>query len=182
ATGVPYILSMGNTKPHKDLPTLLRAFATLAATRTDLRLLMVGADVPGYIEANLPDAPAAVRDRVAFTGRVSDPELRALYAHAAAFAFPSTYEGYGLPPLEAMALGAPVVCSSAASLPEVVDDAAILFEPGDAADLAASLERVFADSLLARDLRARGRAHAANFTWASAAEATVVVYREVTAR
>jgi glycosyltransferase involved in cell wall biosynthesis len=176
----PYLLSIGNTKPHKDLPTLLRAFASLASGRPDLRLLLVGADTPGYAAQHLPAAPPSVVERVVFTGRVTDAELRGLYANAAAFAFPSTYEGFGLPPLEAMSLGAPVVSTTAASLAEVVDDAALTVPPGDAEVLAATLGRILDNPGLADGLRARGRAHAARFTWAATAEATVAVYAELT--
>ena len=107
----------------------------LAPFDPDLRLLLVGAEPPGYLDAGLAGTPAEVRARVAFTGRVDDTELRALYAGASAFVFPSRYEGFGLPPLEAMALGAPVVCANAASLPEVVGEAALLFPAGDAGAL-----------------------------------------------
>ena len=164
----PYVLAIGNTKPHKDLPTLLRAFAHVASARPDLRLLLVGAEPPG------PPASA----RVAFTGRVSDAELRALYAGASAFVFPSRYEGFGLPPLEAMAFGAPVVCADAASLPEVVGDAALLFPSGDAAALAAALFRLLDDPALRERLAQAGRERAAQFTWQRTAAATVAVYRE----
>jgi glycosyltransferase involved in cell wall biosynthesis len=176
--GASYVLSMGNIRPHKDLPTLLRAFARIAEARPALRLVFVGADQPGYVDSRLPDAPQAVRARVAFTGPVDDAALRALYAGAAVFAFPSTFEGFGLPPLEAMGMGAPVVCSTAASLPEVVGDAALAFEAGDDATLAALVARVLDDPRVADDLRARGLARAAALTWDAAAEATVAVYRE----
>ncbi len=115
---------------------------------------------------------------MAFTGRVSDAELRALYAGASAFVFPSRYEGFGLPPLEAMALGAPVVCADAASLPEVVGDAALLFPAGDAVALAAALSRVLDDLALRERLSRAGRERAARFTWERTAAATVAVYRE----
>lgn len=182
AAAAPYVLSMGSTKPHKDLPTLLRAFATIAPTHPDLRLLLVGGDVPDYVTSVLPEAPLGVRARVGFTGRVEDATLRALYANAAAFAFPSTYEGFGLPPLEAMALGAPVVTTSAASLPEVVGEAAVSVEPGDPDALADALASVVDDAVLAADLRARGLRRAAAFTWAATAEATVEAYRRAIAR
>jgi glycosyltransferase involved in cell wall biosynthesis len=172
----PYVLSMGNTRPHKDLPTLLRAFAALAAAHPTLNLVLVGPDQPGYVASVLGD-PSLER-RVLFTGHVDDATLRALYAAAAVFAFPSTFEGFGLPPLEAMGMGAPVVCSNAASLPEVVDDAALVFERGDAAALATLLARVLDDLEVAKDLRARGTARAQALTWDAAAEATVAVYRE----
>ncbi len=172
----PYLFSMGNTKSHKDLPTLLRAFARLTPAGADLRLLLAGPEVPAYLRTHLPRAPQEVIERVAFTGPLSDAELRALYAGAQVFIFPSRYEGYGLPPLEAMALGAPVVCADAASLPEVVGDAALLFPPGDDGTLARTLERVLEDAALRARLTAAGRARAAQFTWERAADVTVTVY------
>ena len=174
----PYLLSMGSTKPHKDLPTLLRAFAQLAPSRPDLNLLLVGAEPIGYLDAELTSAPPDVRARVAFTGRMSDAELRALYVGASAFAFPSRYEGFGLPPLEAMALGVPVVCANAASLPEVVGDAALFFPAGDSAALAAALSRLLDDPALRERLSKAGRERAVEFTWERTAAATVSVYRE----
>jgi glycosyltransferase involved in cell wall biosynthesis len=178
-TSQPYLLSMGNTKPHKDLPTLLRAFADLAPSRPNLRLLLVGEEPRGYIDAALAGVPSEVRARAVFTGRVNDPELRALYAGALAFVFPSRHEGFGLPPLEAMALSVPVLCANAASLLEVVGDAALLFPAGDAGALASALTRVLDDPALRERLSRTGREHAAQFTWARTAAATVAVYREV---
>jgi glycosyltransferase involved in cell wall biosynthesis len=180
AGGSRYVLSMGNTKPNKDLPTLLRAFAPLAPEHPHLRLWLVGRDEPGFVSSILGDDPA--RERIAFTGRVNDGELRALYTNASVFAFPSRYEGFGLPPLEAMAFGAPVVCARAASLPEVVGDGALLFAPGDPAALAEALTRVLGDDALSRDLAERGTQRAAAFTWAATAAATVAAYREVARR
>ena len=174
----PYLLSMGNTKPHKELPTLLRAFVQLAPARPELPLLLVGAAPPGYLDAALTGVPSDVRARVVCTGSVTDAELRALYAGASAFVFPSRYEGFGLPTLEAMALGAPVVCADAASLREVVGDAALLFPAGDVAALARTLAGVLGDSALRERLTQAGRERAAQFTWERTAAATVAVYRE----
>lgn len=179
AEGGRYVLSMGNTKPNKDLPTLFSAFAKLAASDSDVVLLLAGAGDDAYLDASVD---AACRARVRFTGRVDDAELRALYAGAAAFAFPSRYEGFGLPPLEAMSFGAPVVVARAASLPEVAGDAALLFEPGDASALASALERVLGDAATRERLVAAGRERAAEFSWARTAEQTVAVYREVFGR
>jgi glycosyltransferase involved in cell wall biosynthesis len=175
--GERYVLSMGNTKPHKDLPTLLRAFARVAPARPGLRLLLVGAGAPGYIAGVLGSDPVA--SRVAFTGHVDDAVLRALYAGAAVFAFPSLYEGFGLPPLEAMEFGTPVVTSDAASLPEVVGTAALTFPAGDDSALALALARILDDDALAAELRANGPAHAAAFTWERTAAETVAAYREL---
>jgi glycosyltransferase involved in cell wall biosynthesis len=177
AAGGPYLLSMGNTKPHKDLPTLLRAFAQLDVRRPDLRLLLVGRDEPGYAASVLGDTPAA--RRVTFTGHVDDATLRALYAGAEAFVFPSRYEGFGLPPLEAMASGVPVVCSDAASLPEVVGDAALLFDAGDVTAAAGAILRLLDDPALRASLVAAGHARAALFTWERTAEQTMAAYREL---
>jgi len=175
--GAPYLLSMGNTKPNKDLPTLLRAFAKLHAMRPELRLLLVGRDHPGYAAAILGEGPAAAR--VAFTGHVPDGVLRSLYAGAAAFVFPSRYEGFGLPPLEAMISGTPVVCSDAASLPEVVGDAALLFPAGDVDVAAGQIARVLDDAALRASLIAAGAARAATFTWERTASQTMAAYRDV---
>lgn len=177
--GERYLLTMGSTRAHKDIPTLLRAFAQLAPAHPELRLLLVGEGEDGYLDAHFAGSADSVRDRVAFTGRVTDDELRALYAGAAVFAFPSLYEGFGLPPLEAMSLGTPVVVADAASLPEVVADAALLMPPGDAPALAAALERILGEPNLRESLITAGRARAAQLTWAATAEATVRVYREV---
>jgi alpha-1,3-rhamnosyl/mannosyltransferase len=175
--GSPYLLSMGNTKPSKDLPTLLRAFAALSAGRPALRLLLVGRDAPGFAASVLGGHPAVAR--VSFTGHVTDGILRSLYAGAAAFVFPSRYEGFGLPPLEAMISGAPVVCSDAASLPEVVGDAALQFPRGDDGAAAAQIARVLDDSVLRASLVAAGSARAALFTWDRTAAGTLAVYREL---
>ncbi|MGO8683851.1 MAG: glycosyltransferase family 4 protein [Thermoleophilia bacterium] len=180
-TSTPYLLAMGNTKGHKDVPTLLRAFARLGSAGADVGLLLVGAEVPGYAEAVLAGVPADVRGRVAFTGHVSDAELRVLYAGATTFVSPSRHEGFGLPPLEAMALGAPVVCAAASSLPEVVGDAAVLFPAGNAEALAAALRSVLGDDVLRQRLRQAGRERAAQFTWQRTAAATVTIYHEALA-
>jgi glycosyltransferase involved in cell wall biosynthesis len=176
-TRSPYVFSMGSTRRHKDLPTLLVAFASLAEKRVDLHLLLVGEGGRDYLVEHLPTAPDSVLDRIVFTGRVTDGQLRTLYAGAAVFVFPSLYEGFGLPPLEAMALGAPVVCAKAASLPEVVDDAAVLVEPGNAAVLADAIADVLDDAALRDRLVAAGLQRAATLTWGAAAEKTVLAYR-----
>lgn len=171
-----YILSMGNTKPHKGLPSLLAAFQALGDEFGDLKLLLVGREDPGYIAGHVDAATAA---RVAFTGFVDDPVLRGLYRGAELFAFPSLYEGFGLPPLEAMELGTPVVCSDAASLPEVVADAACVFPAGDAPALETALREVLSDAAVRARLVAAGHARAAELTWDATAHATLEVYREV---
>ncbi|MDO9556428.1 MAG: glycosyltransferase family 1 protein [Coriobacteriia bacterium] len=168
--GRRYILSMGNMRPHKDLPTLLRAFEALSDD--GVLLVLVGNDVPGYAASVIGGAA----DRVRFTGPVDDPMLRRLYQDAAVFAFPSFYEGFGLPPLEAMSLGTPVVCADAASLPEVVGDAALLFPARNVDALTAALARVLSDDAFRRHLSAAGRARAATMTWERTAKETVAVY------
>lgn len=178
-TSSPYLLSMGNTKPHKDLPTLLRAFVMAATSRPEIRLLLAGTEPPGYLQTHLAGASAGVRSRVVFTGPVDDDELRTLYAGAAVFVFPSRYEGFGLPVLEAMALGAPVVCADAASLPEVAADAARLFPAGDSNALATVLAQVLDDSSLRADLVEEGRRRSAQFSWERTGKATVATYLKV---
>ncbi|MDY0341447.1 MAG: glycosyltransferase family 1 protein [Coriobacteriia bacterium] len=174
ASGERYVFSMGNTKPHKDLPTLLTAFERLAMQYPELVLLLAG-DVPEGHRSSLRHS--ALHERVRFTGRVTDDELRALYASAAVFVFPSRYEGFGLPPLEAMALGAPAVVADAASVPEVVGDAALMFQPGDAEALARAIAQVLDDDALRQQLIADGLRRAGALSWRAAADATLGVYR-----
>ncbi|MHB1340740.1 MAG: glycosyltransferase family 4 protein [Coriobacteriia bacterium] len=173
----PYIFSMGNTKPHKDLPTLLRAFSAIANAHPRVMLVLAGGDPGGYAVSVLGDTPAA--SRVRFTGLLGDPVLRALYSAAKVFVFPSTYEGFGLPPLEAMAFGAPVITTDAASLPEVVGCAALSFPPGDDVALAEALGMLLTDDSARARLTAVGRERAALFSWDRTAEETVAVYTEV---
>ncbi|MDP1795033.1 MAG: glycosyltransferase family 1 protein [Acidimicrobiales bacterium] len=181
-TSAPYVLSMGSTRRHKDLPTLLSAFAIVAPLRPELRLLLVGTEEPGYLSVTLPDATPAIRQRISFTGAVDDAALRALMTGAEVFAFPSRYEGYGLPPLEAMALGTPAVVAEAASLPEVVGDGALTFEPGDAFGLSARIEELLYDASLRERMSAAGLTRASELTWESTADATEAVYRRAVAR
>lgn len=175
--GESYLLSMGNTKPNKDLPTLLRAFAKVASEHIGLKLLLVGREVPGYVASVIADSRLAARVR--FTGRVDDAALRALYAEASAFVFPSTYEGFGLPPLEAMTFGTPVVTSDSSSLPEVTGGAALLFPAGDSGALAHAIARVLDDGVLRARLSEAGPQRAAEFSWERTAELTLAVYREM---
>lgn len=180
-TAAPYVLSMGSTRAHKDLSTLLTAFAQVATDNSRLHLLLVGPEDDAFLDAQLASQPGA-RERVAFTGRVDDAELRTLFQRARAFAFPSRYEGFGLPPLEAMALGTPTVVSDAASLPEVVGKGALVFPAGYSDALADALRGLLGDEGLRERMRAAGRARAGELTWERTAEQTVAAYREVLAR
>jgi glycosyltransferase involved in cell wall biosynthesis len=163
----PYVLALASVRAHKDLETLLRAWAAVAPRFPGVRLLLVG------------EGPATHGDpRVIYTGRLPDEELRALYASARVFVFPSRYEGFGLPPLEAMAFGAPVVCAAAASLPEVTGAAALQFPAGDTDALAEALASVLSDTGLRERLSRLGHIRASEFRWARTAALTVAAYHE----
>lgn len=172
----PYVLTVGQLQPRKNLEAAVAAFELVAGAHPAHELVVVGAR--GWRDEALLDRVQAspVADRLVLTGRVTDDELVALYRGADCFLFPSRYEGFGFPPLEAMACGAPVVCSDATSLPEVVGDAGLLVDAGDTEAMAAAVDSVLADRDRAAELRLRGRARAAEFTWAACAEATVAAY------
>jgi len=171
------ILFVGRRDPYKNLPLLIEAFARLRPEFPDARLRVIGPSDPRYPEAENRAAALGVAEFIEWIGYADFERLVEAYQSASVFAMPSRYEGFGLPALEAMACGAPVVCSDAASLPEVVGDAAVRVPPDDVAALASALRRVLADPAFASVLRARGLDRAAAFSWRRAAEATLDVYR-----
>ncbi len=179
----PYFLAVGTLQPRKNLARTLEAFAAFVARdpARPHRLVLVGrhgwlAD-PIFTAIARPDSPA--RGRVQLTGYLPDDDLPLLYGGAEALVFPSLYEGFGLPALEAMACGAPVLTSKDSSLPEVVGDAALLVDPLDTGAILAGLERLATDIPLRRTLRERGPARAARFSWRRAAEQTLTVLEQV---
>ncbi len=174
-----FILFVGTIEPRKNLVTLLAALAATQDEMSDLRLVIAGGK--GWLYQSFFERVRALglEDRVIFTGYVPDEDLPALINCAEVFAFPSVFEGFGLPPLEAMACGVPVLCSNASSLPEVVGEAGLLLPPTDVRAWAEALRRVLTDDALRADLRQRGLARAAQFTWETAARRTVEVYEGV---
>jgi len=173
----PYLLGMASTRAHKDLPTLLGAFEELALENPDLLLVLAGQGSPAWVADRCPTAGHRVR----FTGPLDDSRLRSLYRGAQAFVFPSRREGFGLPILEAMALGTPVACAATAVAREVGGEAAEYFPTGDSRALAEALRRVLRDPEQRARRVARGLAWSAGFTWDKAAAGTVAVYREALA-
>jgi glycosyltransferase involved in cell wall biosynthesis len=172
------VLSLGNLQPRKNLGRLLEAWRRLrdAGCLEGHRLVLAGG-VHGKrepVERLLADTGLS-RD-VLLPGRVPQADLPALYSGATAFLYPSLYEGFGLPLLEAMACGTAVACSRAASLPEVAGDAALLFDPLDADDIAASIGALLVDEGLRAALVASGFSRAATFSWAACARATLAAY------
>jgi glycosyltransferase involved in cell wall biosynthesis len=164
--GPPYLLAIGTIEPRKDYPSLLRAFALLAPSHHDLRLLIVGQTGWGeqaFSEA-LAQLPKEVSARIDRRGFVDDRERTNLLLGASLLVYPSVYEGFGLPPLEAMAAGVPVVATTAGSLPEILGDAALLVASGDHAALAEAIQRVLTDSDLAANLVEKGLVRAKNFS------------------
>jgi len=176
----PFILTVGVIEPRKNLPTLLRALSRLKA-RPDFVPKLVVAGQPGWLYESVYQLVEALHleREVVFLGYVPEEDLPALYSLAEVFAYPSLYEGFGLPPLEAMACGTPVVCSDASSLPEVVGSAGLLVRALDVEGLAEALARVLADERLRGDLRTRGRQRAAQFTWEATARKLLDVYGRV---
>lgn len=180
-----FLLAVGTVEPRKNLMALVLAFEELVRRRGErLRLRLVIAGPRGWLNRELLARAEhwVVKDRITFTGYVTDEDLRALYTSCRAFVYPSLYEGFGLPPLEAMACGAPVVASHIPALAETTGGAALLVPPSDVRALAEAVESALDDPSLAARLSQAGLAHAANFTWERAARLTLDVYREALAR
>ena len=181
------VLFVGINKPHKNLVRLIEAFGRLLQQGSSATLVLAGpwddrypeakavaASMPGRLPGNLPAG-----ESVRFLGPVADADLPALYAAASVFVLPSLYEGFGLPVLEAMACGAAVACSSTSSLPEIVGDAALTFDPQDVEAMAEAIGRLLGDEELRRHMAQTGLAQAASFTWEKTAALTLAVYRQV---
>jgi glycosyltransferase involved in cell wall biosynthesis len=178
----PYLTFLGTLEPRKDVPTLLKAFAAVHARHPDLLLALVGRRGWLYEPIFAEIQTLGLREAVRTIEDAADADLPPLFDGATAFAYPSLYEGFGLPPLEALARGVPTVVADTSSLPEVVGDAALLHPPGDHEALASALLRLVEDEALRADLRVRGPAQAAHFTWERAARQTLAVYREALGR
>lgn len=174
-----YILSVGTIEPRKNLGRVLDGFESLHAESLVDAFVIVGKKGWLYDDffARLDRSP--VKHAVLFPGWVSDEDLPAVYAGASAVAFPSEFEGFGLPALEGMACGAPVVCSNTSSLPEIAGDAALLVDPTDTPAITAALRRTLCETDLVDDLRRRGLGQAARFSWQRAAAETVQVYERI---
>ena len=182
-----YVLSLASNKPHKNLVALIEAFAqalqisdpNLQSAICNLQLVIAGHWDPRYPQARQMVTQLGIEEHVRFLPGVAEADLPALYGGAELFAFPSLYEGFGLPPLEAIACGAPVLCCNTSSLPEVVGEAALLVKPTTEA-LSDGLMRLLKDAALRENLSAAGLRRAALFSWHRTAAATLATYERVT--
>jgi glycosyltransferase involved in cell wall biosynthesis len=176
----PFVLYAGNIKPHKNLERLIEAFNTLRRGGLEhVKLLIIGDEISKYATLRRAVHRHKLHKHVRFFGFVSDKTLASLYRLASVFVFPSLYEGFGLPPLEAMAAGTPVITSNVSSLPEVVGDAAILIDPYEPDEIAAAMRRVLTEPELREELRARGLARVQQFSWERSVRRVREIYGEV---
>jgi glycosyltransferase involved in cell wall biosynthesis len=175
------ISTVGRQDPYKNVAGLVRSLPDILASCPDVSLVVAGPPDPRYPESVREAARLGVAGRVRFTGWLPDADLGALYRASDAFVFPSLYEGFGLPPLEAMRFGTPVVASDRTSIPEILGDAAVYADPEDPAALARAVIRVLSDRALAARLRAAGPRQASRYSAERAARGYLDVYREVLA-
>ena len=172
-----YLLYVGVLEPRKNVPMLLKSYAAIHDEFPQFPLVLAGKKGWMYDSIFERVNQAGISDALRFVGHVPKDDLVALYNGARAFVYPSKYEGFGLPVLEAMQCGTPVVAGAVSSIPEIAGDAAILIDPSSAEALTDALRRILADEALAVDLAARGRARAAMFSWNRCARETIAVYQ-----
>ena len=178
----PFVLYAGNIKPHKNLERLIEAFHTLRKNGFEhVKLLIIGDEISKYATLRRAVHRYKLHHHVRFLGFVSDKTLACLYRLAGVFVFPSLYEGFGLPPLEAMASGTPVITSNVSSLPEVVGDAALLIDPYEPDAIYEAMRRVLTEPELAASLRARGLERVRQFSWERSIRRVHQIYHEVLA-
>jgi glycosyltransferase involved in cell wall biosynthesis len=177
----PYLLCVGALQTRKNVPLAIEAYARQAGRGTDCELVVAGGDRGGRLDVLDAILRTRLTGRVHLLGHVEDAEMPALYSAARALVFPSLYEGFGLPALEAMASGTPVIASNTTGLAEAVGDAALTVDPSSVEELAGAMTRILGDEELRERLVAAGLARAARFTWERAARETADVYRDVLA-
>ncbi|MCU1459192.1 MAG: glycosyltransferase [Actinomycetia bacterium] len=173
----PFLAFAGTVEPRKDLPTLVAAFARVASSRPDLRLVLVGGDGWGSSDLHVAIERSGVATRIVRPGYIPDAALPALFRQSEAVVYPSLVEGFGLPALEALACGAPLVSTTGSAIEEIVGDAALLVAPHDEVALADAMRRVLDDETRNRRLRDAGPARAAPYTWTASAAGHVDAYR-----
>jgi glycosyltransferase involved in cell wall biosynthesis len=175
-----YILAVGSVQPRKNLIRLIRAYDILRLRNPDLQtqLVLVGRHLWLFREVVREAARHARADDIVMTGYVPEKDLPVLYRNAMAFVYPSLFEGFGLPPVEAMACGTPVITSDLSSLPEIVGSAALLVNPYDEGEIAGAIDRLLTDTALRRRLAVDGAARAKAFTWESTANKTLALYHQ----
>jgi glycosyltransferase involved in cell wall biosynthesis len=181
----PFLLYAGSIRPQKNIPRLIEAFAVVRTgienhpKYRDLRLIIIGDEISRHPDVRRAVMHSRVEHYVRFLGFLPLDTLRIFHELAVAFVFPSLYEGFGLPPLEAMASGTPVIASSVSSLPEVVGGAAMLVSPDNVFDIARGISEVLLDDELRADLIVKGRKQAASFSWARTAQEVLRLYEEL---
>jgi glycosyltransferase involved in cell wall biosynthesis len=173
-----YVLAIGTIEPRKDYPLLVSAFAPVAAAHPDVALVVVGSDGWGADRFAAAVEASPARSRIVRPGYLDGRALAAALANASVLAYPSLYEGFGFPPLQAMAAGVPVVATTAGAIPEVVGDGAVLVGPGDADGLAAAIDSVLDGGTEVDGLVDRGRTRAGAFTWEACAEGLALLYTD----
>jgi len=176
--GRPFIMYVGRPTPHKNLGRLIEAYTAMQATRPNLHLVLVGKKDANYDRHAAYIAEHSIPN-VALTGFVSEGQLRWLYENCAAYTFPSLSEGFGLPAVEAMLHGAPVVASNATCIPEVLGNAASYFDPLNVDDIVTKVSEVIDDPILREDLAAKGKVQAAKYSWDRMAKQTLDIYDTV---
>lgn len=175
----PYLLYVGNAHPHKNLERLLDAFDKLRSEFANLRLVLVGREDEFFRRLRRRASTLGLEGWVVFPGFVPDRDLPAFYRNAQLYVFPSLYEGFGLPPLEAMRYGVPVAAANRAALPEVLGNAAAFFNPEEVDDMIRVIRRLLRNEKLRVELRERGRAQVERYRWEDLARQTLAAYRSV---
>lgn len=175
----PYFLYVGQWRVHKNLVRLIKAFDLVRKNGVDAQLLLVGKEDPRYPEVKENIAQSAYGKDIVVTGYVPDSECNSIYSDAICFVFPSLYEGIGLPPLEAMNCGIPVISSDASCMPEILKDAVLYFDPYDIVEMSEAMEKIAKDSVLREKLVIKGHELRKNYSWEKMARETMQIYQGV---